>query len=144
MGQTSKLGTGGVGVVPDRKVFTVEHANRTLPLVRRIVEDLVDVYRQLATTQDRLANEELPTSVRDQLDREADAQEHRFDVLIDELGEVGCELKDANIGLVDFLGRHEGRDIFLCWRLGEDRVEFWHELHTGFGQRQAVSSLNES
>lgn len=143
MEETSKLGSGGgVGTFPERKTFTLEHANKTLPLVGRIVEDLVDLYRQMATTQQRLAGE-LASIERDRLERDAERQERQFDLFVDELIDVGCELKDANIGLVDFIGRHDGRDVYLCWRLGEKKIEFWHELHAGFGGRRPVSTLNE-
>ena len=67
----------------------------------------------------------------------------RLQVLVEELTTVGCELKDYQMGLVDYVGRHQGRDVYLCWRLGEARVNYWHELHTGFAGRQPVSILDE-
>jgi hypothetical protein len=57
---------------------------------------------------------------------------------IEELQEVGCELKDPDTGLIDFLGLRDGREIYLCWRLGEDRIRFWHDLDTGFAGRQPL------
>ncbi|HEX7737666.1 MAG TPA: DUF2203 domain-containing protein [Ktedonobacteraceae bacterium] len=53
-----------------------------------------------------------------------------------ELERFGCELKDPETGLIDFLGLRDGREIYLCWRLGEERINYWHELHTGFAGRQ--------
>jgi hypothetical protein len=47
------------------------------------------------------------------------------------------------MGLVDFLGRHKGHDVCLCWKLGEDAIEFWHEIQTGFAGRQPISQLHE-
>ena len=47
------------------------------------------------------------------------------------------------MGLVDFIGRHQGRDVYLCWKLGEAAIAYWHELQTGFAGRQPVSSLQE-
>lgn len=143
MEETSKLGTDGVSVFPERKIFTLEHANKTLPLVGRIVEDLVGLYREMAATQQRLSSDALVASDRDRLERDAESQERQFDLYVDELIEVGCELKDANIGLVDFIGRHDGRDVYLCWRLGEKQIEFWHELHAGFGGRRPINTLNQ-
>ena len=63
--------------------------------------------------------------------------------LVEEINQVGCELKDCSIGLIDYLSRHQGRDIYLCWKLGEERVNYWHELHSGFAGRQPVSVLQE-
>jgi|SRR5215471_20229238 len=58
--------------------------------------------------------------------------------LVDDLNEFGCELKDADSGLIDFLSLRNGREIYLCWRLGEERINYWHYLDTGFAGRQPL------
>jgi hypothetical protein len=50
----------------------------------------------------------------------------------------GIVLRDAETGLLDFPARREGREIFLCWRLGEDRVRFWHGPESGFAGRKPL------
>ena len=132
-----------VGIAPRSRVFTLEKANKTLPLVSRIVKDIVILYRQMAAAQERLAPDTLDLFEREQLELAAEKQELELESLIDELTAIGCNLKDANIGLVDFIGRHEGRDVFLCWHLGEAQIEYWHELHSGVGGRSPVSTLRE-
>lgn len=57
---------------------------------------------------------------------------------LEELQTFGCELKDPEIGLIDFLGLRDGQEVYLCWKLGEKRIEFWHYLHTGFAGRQPL------
>ena len=57
---------------------------------------------------------------------------------VDELDNFGCELKDPDLGLIDFLSLRNGREIYLCWLLGEDRIDYWHDLHTGFAGRQPL------
>jgi hypothetical protein len=52
--------------------------------------------------------------------------------------EMGCELKGIEEGLIDFRTEMEGREVYLCWRLGEDMIAWWHELDTGFGGRQPL------
>jgi hypothetical protein len=54
------------------------------------------------------------------------------------LTEQGIILRDADSGLVDFPSQRDGRDVFLCWRLGEDRVGFWHPPDTGFSGRRPL------
>ncbi len=54
------------------------------------------------------------------------------------LDEWDIELKDIPTGLIDFRAMREGREIYLCWRLGEPEVEYWHELTTGFDGRQPL------
>ena len=55
-----------------------------------------------------------------------------------ELDELGVELKDPDTGLIDFRSRRQGRVIYLCWRLGEGRIEWWHELDAGFAGRRPL------
>lgn len=57
---------------------------------------------------------------------------------VSELQEFGCELKDPNTGLIDFLSLRDGQEVYLCWQLGEDRIRFWHYLDTGFAGRQPL------
>jgi hypothetical protein len=47
-------------------------------------------------------------------------------------------VKDINVGLLDFLADRHGRDVYLCWRYGEPRIEFYHDLHNGFNGRQPI------
>lgn len=58
--------------------------------------------------------------------------------LVGELKDFGCELKDPDSGLIDFLSLRNGREIYLCWRLGEERINFWHYLDSGFRGRQPL------
>lgn len=55
-----------------------------------------------------------------------------------ELESFGCELKDPDRGLIDFLSLRNGREIYLCWYLGEERIAYWHYLDTGFAGRQPL------
>jgi hypothetical protein len=59
-------------------------------------------------------------------------------ILIVELNEFGCVLKDPDMGLIDFLSLRDGREIYLCWLLGEDRINYWHYLDAGFAGRQPL------
>jgi hypothetical protein len=57
---------------------------------------------------------------------------------VEAMNSAGVVLRDPETGLVDFPARREGRDVYLCWRLGEDRVMFWHGTDTGFGSRRPL------
>ena len=61
--------------------------------------------------------------------------------LAEQINELGCELKDIDQGLIDFRTEMDGREVYLCWKLGEERVEWWHELDTGFAGRQPLERL---
>lgn len=125
------------------KRFTLEQANKSIPYVRRIVQDIVDASTRITELQDHL--NEL-TAAKDQavVQTELDRKFQRLAELTDELSDVGCELKDPGTGLIDFVARHKGRDVYLCWKLGEQKVDHWHEMNAGFSGRQPVKSLEES
>ena len=58
--------------------------------------------------------------------------------LLEEISALGVVVRDPSTGLVDFPAEREGRPVFLCWRLGEDAVEWWHDRSTGFAGRQRL------
>jgi len=58
--------------------------------------------------------------------------------LVERIAGFGVEVKDLEMGLIDFRSERDGRDVYLCWKLGEERVSFWHELNTGYTSRQPL------
>lgn len=66
-----------------------------------------------------------------------DAME-RLEKEIQKLDEIGCVLKDMSIGLIDFPAVRLGTRVWLCWKLGEENLSFWHELHEGYAGRKPV------
>lgn len=129
---------------PKRR-FTLELANRSLPLVKRIVADIVHTHADAAKARQDLERQPLAVKGRQVQEAQArlEASLTRLEDYLDELSEVGCELKDFQMGLIDFVGRHQGRDVCLCWKLGEEKVTHWHELDAGYAGRQLVSKLDE-
>ena len=126
--------------------FTLAEANRTLPLVKRIVADIVKCHAKAAGLRQRLATLENKNSQQQQHQQTQDELDKTIEQLqefLGELGAVGAELKDFETGLIDFVGRHDGRDVHLCWKLGEDLIAHWHELDAGFAGRKPVSTLKE-
>lgn len=124
--------------------YTVEQADRTLPLVRRIVEDVVashQRWRERILELDLLASSsraDAPDARATALEREAQALAQEIDGFEAELRQLGIVLKDRRLGLVDFPSEVDGRQVWLCWRLGEPSVQFYHELDAGFGGRKPV------
>ena len=117
----------------DTKYFTPSEARKTLPLVRRIVEDI------LATTKEmRLIADELGVDAKN--DERLIKMASDVDGFMDELEEIGCYFKDWNFttGLVDFPGIIDGKDVFLCWRSDEENIEFYHGIEDGFAGRKPI------
>lgn len=123
-----------------RKVFTVEHANQTLPLVSKIVTDVVNQYKKVTAIEQKyhapVAGE--PPTRAEELSEAYNAELDKLRALADELSTIGCQLKDWRRGLVDFLSFYRGRPVELCWRLGEEKVHHWHDVGAGFPGRQAI------
>jgi hypothetical protein len=124
-----------------RRRFTLAQANRALPLVQRVVRDIVHTRDQATQLQTCLESGNAKEQKRIQED--LDVAIDKLHTYLDELTEIGCELKDFQAGLVDFIGRHQGRDVYLCWKLGEPTIGYFHELNAGFAGRIPVSTLDE-
>ena len=127
-----------------KRLFTVEEANRTLPLVRRIVDDVVRqhrVWREKILELDLVASSARPDESREraeQLEREAQAVAREIDGYQRELEDLGIQLKDRRMGLVDFPSEMGGKRVLLCWRLGEGEVQYWHDEDAGYAGRQPL------
>jgi hypothetical protein len=131
--------------MPEFKLFTLEEAERTLPLVRRVVLDLTAEYPVWRAAVSRF---ELLTggaradwgetgellAAREEVSLHAD----RINRYLQELEGVGCVFKGFDAGLVDFYSLRGDRPIFLCWKLGEERITHWHEIDAGFSGRQPI------
>lgn len=126
------------------RLYTVERANRTLPLVRRIVEDIVHEHQRW---QDAIARLDVLSSASSTLadpqfaalEREVQAIARDIDAFQGELEALDIQLKDRRIGLVDFPTELDGRRVLLCWRLGEASVQYWHDEDAGYAGRQPLS-----
>jgi hypothetical protein len=58
--------------------------------------------------------------------------------LIERVQEMACELKDIEQRLIDFRTEREGREVYVCWKLGEPDIRWWHELDAGFADRRPL------
>ncbi len=129
------------------KVFTVEEANAMLPKIIPILNDLKErreliLQREieidaLEIVSDRQDNSKTP-EIRNKLEA-YNRIVSGFYELVETLHESGCLLKDVETGLVDFYHLYQGRMVHLCWKLGEEKVEHWHEVGSGFANRRPLN-----
>jgi len=138
-----------------KRFFTPEEANRTLPLVRAIVNDIVNLYAEIRERRDRLADLTGRDSSHSENDdpyrEEVEVMEasiysdiEKLQEFIAELTQLGIDLKDPDVGLIDFPGLSDGREVCLCWKLGEEKVDAWHEVDGGYANRQPLNTLGET
>ena len=132
-------------IVADLRIFTVLEAERTLPLLRRILSDLrveYDIWREAMASYELLAagsRAESGESGDLVSSRVAVTQAaNRINDYLLELESIGCLFKGFDEGLVDFYALRDDRLVLLCWRLGEDRITHWHEVDAGFAGRQPI------
>jgi hypothetical protein len=100
--------------------FTRAEAEAVLPKVRPLLEDL----QRRKASYDRRPTDPIAKEIR---------------ALLLEIAELGVEVKDLDGGLIDFRTSLRGREVYLCWRLGEgDRISYWHDLEGGFAGRKLI------
>jgi hypothetical protein len=130
-----------------KKYYTPASANATLPLVRVILRDVTELARELRERHERLSRSvsgkrgglsEAHQEELLQAQHDLERGQQRMRDYERELQNLGIELKDYFTGLIDFPARMDGREVYLCWRLGEPEVAYWHELEAGFGGRQKL------
>jgi len=117
----------------ETKYFTPFEARRTLPLVKKVVKDILDTSREM-----RLIAEEIGDAVED--DPRIRKMADDIEKFMLELEEIGCYFKDWNftIGLVDFPAMIDGKEVYLCWKSDEEDILYYHELDTGFAGRKLI------
>lgn len=125
------------------RYFTVEEANEFLPTLETLLRSLKVLVGKMHSEYSEL--EGLKDVVRGNGGHERGqqylAEVARFASLIQEVNKSGCILKDIDKGLVDFPFKKDGREVYLCWMLGEESIGWWHERDTGFPGRQPIETL---
>lgn len=116
----------------NHRYFTVAEANQTLPLVRRIVADIVSAGQQLRTV--------------DSTNESASVLHQQLNDLLAELDEIGCSYRDWNfeLGLVDFPAFINGQEVLLCWRSDEATVAHYHGIRAGYAGRKPIPHSDSS
>lgn len=128
------------------KIWTLEEANQTLPYLNEIMSVLVEQNQQadlacqsLIELEQRIAGNGHGKE-RELAYRRARLNDARSKMQtgIEQIHRLGCQVKDLEFGLVDFPSHRDGRDILLCWRLGEPAVLYWHGPDEGFASRRLL------
>lgn len=121
----------------DTKYFTRAEAQKTLPLVKQIVRDILNNAFQVRTIAESLGGK---IEGNEEVAKLAD----EIDIYINELREIGCYYKDwsFDVGLVDFPAIINGEEVELCWRSDEDQILYYHKTNEGFAGRKLIPKEN--
>ena len=135
-------------LIMPKKYFIVESAEKEIPKIKKSLAMLQSIKKAIdAISSVRIDIEEFGfDEVREtgtKLQKEYYKLNYEFYKELEKLESIGCILKDLELGLVDFYCKFEGRDIFLCWKLGEKRIEAWHEADSGFAGRKPIANINQ-
>ena len=133
---------------PAVPTYTVELANRALPLVRRIVADLVADYRAWQAAVQEFETLGAASSTLGAGDGRAESVQRTARRLaadvqryLGELAALGIQCKSLEDGLIDFPGEIDGEPALLCWKLGEPDVAWWHAPDAGFAGRRPIAPV---
>jgi hypothetical protein len=122
------------------RYFTLQEANETLATIRPLMEQ-VQIIRQKILAQQPEAWPAIEKSAGNGSNRALSQMVQdfeKFDVLVHQIQDTGVLIKDINTGLLDFPAIRNGQEVYLCWQVGEEGIEYWHEVEAGFAGRQPI------
>lgn len=121
------------------RYFRLEEAEALIPTVERLMGQARDLKGRIdAKTSSWRETPVGNTAERAMAQGQVDFLIGQINARLDEVVLLGCQPKDVDMGLVDFPGRLDGREVNFCWRLGETRIDFWHGLEEGFPARKPL------
>ena len=129
-------------------LFTLREAERLLPVVEKELRQAIERKDAYENAQRRLAMElrdlsmlggVIPDTAKiNALKTQAENSLAELKLAISSIHDRGCLIKDLDMGLIDFMTRYQGREVCLCWKLGEEGIHFWHGAQEGFRGRKPI------
>ena len=129
------------------RYFGIDEANALVGDVRPVLEELRDDRERVAEIQSVLQRERENNGSAEHAEQLADKEEEIRDIVqrmqhaVAQIDDWGITLREISTGLIDFPALANGRPIWLCWRLGENDIAWWHEANEGFDSRQPLTDL---
>jgi hypothetical protein len=130
------------------RYFTVDQAEKVLPEVERALRDAIfqkaeyqAAEGELNRTTQRIrmaGGSRVSPGPFLALRARKDTASSALTAAVERVNELGAQIKDLDIGLIDFPSRYHGREVLLCWKLGEERIAFWHGVDEGFRGRKPI------
>lgn len=131
-----------------KRFFSLAETQELLPIVAPLAERLQALKRELDAEEGESARRTAEkvqgnghtagnSATSSSQDRVSELIQGIEDTIV-EVHALGCEVKDPELGLIDFPSLRDGREVYLCWRLGEEQIAYWHDLQAGYGGRQPL------
>ena len=123
-----------------KKLFTLDEANAFVPQLLDMVPRIQNLSVSLNNDFPDIKNAREKAKWNGGSDQGVDYLNAvlKYNDLMHRIEGMGCEVKGIREGLVDFPSLREGREVYLCWRMPEKEILFWHDLNTGFSGRKPI------
>jgi hypothetical protein len=123
--------------------FTLQEANEALNIIRPLMDGVQAIRENILTNQPEAwpaieksagngGNKVLSAMIQDF---------EKLDALVHQILDTGVQIKDINIGLLDFSAMRDGHEVYLCWQYGEEDIAYWHELDAGYAGRLPIDTF---
>lgn len=126
-----------------KRYFTVEQANAIVKAIRPLIEEILAIRQDLVERQEQLWKvvEQALGNGGSRMASQLVLEFERLQRIVEDIQATGALIKDVNVGLVDFPAWRDGREVYLCWKYGEEEIAFWHEIEDGFAGRQPLDTF---
>ena len=126
--------------MPSKKLFTLDEANAFVPQLLDLVPKIQKLSVSLNNNFPDIKNARDKAKWNGGSDQGVDYLNAvlKYNDLMRKIEEMGCEVKGIREGLIDFPSLREGREVYLCWRMPEKEILFWHDLNAGFIGRKPI------
>lgn len=120
------------------RYFTFEQAGALVRMIRPLIGEILRLRQAILERQPEIwpVIEKAAGNGGSREASQAAREFQRLDSLVREIQATGAVIKDINAGLVDFLALREGREVYLCWKYGEEELRYWHDIDSGYAGRQ--------
>jgi hypothetical protein len=132
------------------RYFTLPQAEKLLPEVEFSIRKAIshkaayqqaeEEWQSFASRVTMLGGVRVDHSPVMDLKRRRESSAYLLKEAIEKIQEYGCVVKDLDIGLIDFPTLFHGEEVYLCWKLGESGIQFWHGVHEGFSGRKEINA----
>lgn len=127
------------------RIFTLAEAQALIPQLRTLLHEISDAWSHIRELDPDIqkARDSAPFDGFSKSGVDYVESVSHLMLLIHQVKDLGVILKDADKGLCDFPYMRQGRVVYLCWQLGEERIEYWHEIETGFSGREPLDETDK-
>jgi len=125
------------------KYFTLQEANEVLNAIRPLLDEIQTVRKEILARKPEVwpVVERAAGNGGSQQASKLVREFERLDAFVRQVQDTGALFKDINLGLLDFPALKDGREVYLCWKYGEDDIAFWHEIEAGYAGRKPIESF---